>query len=536
MNIKPIRKIISFSTTMRNPNRIGQFLAIIERFENKILDSKVINEIIKNVLSYRLYRPTTINNNAELKELFDDNYYVFNQNELDKIIQLSPQNHKEKGFEKGWESRFDTWYKLMSEFGFCYYAKGKKILISDSGKMLVNAYYDKENNNFKDNVDESIVGAIFLNALVKYEIGNPYKKNLNHNNPLRLLIKLLNKLKANNKKYIYIKEIPILLCWQNDDVSELYKYIIELREENYKLTKKYFNYSDEFIYEKCLILLESNNRKRFKIDQIMGEATDEYIRKMRVTGLISLRGNGKYIDINSNEQEKINYIVKLDTSFPKDYLDDSEINKYEYYTYMSTIDTYLITVQKTSSSNDIKIQKLRELANKYNKEFIKNELLVTCNNKKSSNDKLLKFIDKPLRLEFLIAIFLVQIYNNLSVIPNYKSDDEGLPVFTASGGKADIIACDDNSESCIEVSLVRDRKQTILEMIPTERHLQEYIKNSSNNKIKFSIFIAPSIHSDSTKYVKFVKFKNNMDICCYAINEFIQNAENSQRLLDLNNT
>ncbi len=41
------------------------------------------------------------------------------------------------GFEHGWESRFDTWYKLMCEFGFCYYAKYEKILISDSAKMLI---------------------------------------------------------------------------------------------------------------------------------------------------------------------------------------------------------------------------------------------------------------------------------------------------------------------------------------------------------------------------------------------------------------
>ncbi len=29
----------------------------------------------------------------------------------------------------------------------------------------------------------------------------------------------------------------------------------------------------------------------------INEAVDEYIRKMRITGLISLRGNGRFIDI-----------------------------------------------------------------------------------------------------------------------------------------------------------------------------------------------------------------------------------------------
>lgn len=78
---------------------------------------------------------------------------------------------------------------------FAIMQKHEKILISDSAKMLILAYYDKENDTFKESVDESVVGAIFLNALSKYEVGNPYKKNLNHNNPFKLLLSLLKRLK-----------------------------------------------------------------------------------------------------------------------------------------------------------------------------------------------------------------------------------------------------------------------------------------------------------------------------------------------------
>lgn len=41
------------------------------------------------------------------------------------------------------------------------------------------------------------------------------------------------------------------------------------------------------------------------MNKITGEAVDEYIRKMRSTGIISLRGNGRYIDLNSLEQQKL---------------------------------------------------------------------------------------------------------------------------------------------------------------------------------------------------------------------------------------
>ncbi len=136
MTKKPARKILSFSTTMRNPKRIGQFLAVLGKFENQILKSSTIMQIVKSVLAHRLYRPTPLNQNKELKEKFDSNEYIFSDEELEHIIEISPQQHKEMGFEHGWESRFDTWYKLMCEFGFCYYAKYEKILIAIALRCL----------------------------------------------------------------------------------------------------------------------------------------------------------------------------------------------------------------------------------------------------------------------------------------------------------------------------------------------------------------------------------------------------------------
>lgn len=53
---------------------------------------------------------------------------------------------------------------------------------------------------------------------------------------------------------------------------------------------------DRKYHEKCLKLLETTNTKHFKISQVCKESVDEYIRKMRITGIISLRGNGRFID------------------------------------------------------------------------------------------------------------------------------------------------------------------------------------------------------------------------------------------------
>ena len=50
------RKPLSFSTTMRNPDRIAGFLNQLLPFENKKLTSEVIYQIIHNVIKNKLYK------------------------------------------------------------------------------------------------------------------------------------------------------------------------------------------------------------------------------------------------------------------------------------------------------------------------------------------------------------------------------------------------------------------------------------------------------------------------------------------------
>lgn len=73
----------------------------------------------------------------------------FTDLEVNEIIRNSPQNHKEAGFDKGWPSRFDTWYKLPMEFGFLYYEMNAPIEISTTGHMLIDAHNENLVNDEK---------------------------------------------------------------------------------------------------------------------------------------------------------------------------------------------------------------------------------------------------------------------------------------------------------------------------------------------------------------------------------------------------
>ncbi len=74
-------------------------------------------------------------------------------------------------------------------------------------------------------------------------------------------------------------------------------------------------------------------------------------------------------------------------------------------------------------------------------------------------------------------------------------------------------------------------------MIPIARHLKELIKNSTDIREKFSVFVAPNIHDDAKEYAEFAQFKDNINICyyaIYAINDFIKKVENSAEWLQIN--
>ena len=306
------------------------------------------------------------------------------------------------------------------------------IQITSTGHMIVDAYLEEPRNERK-------IQTVFLNALMKYQTNNPLRRNLNENAPLPLLLRVIKYFqedKAENGAGLFRGELPILICWQDNDAQAAYEYIKNIRK------LKGFNYSEEFIYERCLSILKSDNRNYFKMEKICREAVDEYIRKMRMTGLLSLRGNGRFLDINSFEKDSAEYVIKN----------------------YSTI-IQLETKAKTDFS-DVRKKTLYRYAEKMPKEYVIKELLTVCN-RRESTDKILKYINAPTRLEFLVSIALVQNFKDLDVSPNYAVDAEGLPTFTAAGGYADIECYGTEYDSYFEVTLMCGRADQVNnEIIP----------------------------------------------------------------------
>ena len=510
-------KPLSFSTTMRNPARIADFLNCILPFEGQILTKEIIHNVAVNLISQKLYKPTFIGTDPRLKAIYnsDDD---FSHEDTEYIIKNSPQDHKEAGFEKGWPSRFDTWYKLPMEFGFIYYEMDAPIEISTTGHMLIDAVREIPKNDDK-------IQNVFLNAMMKYQTNNPFRKNSNTNAPLPLLLNVIKLLKEDpdeGDSGVFISELSMIICWPDNDAVSLYNEIKAFRK------KHRFTYGDEVMYDRCLQILnaDSSKKNRFKISQITGEAVDEFIRKMRITGLISLRGNGRFVDFNSFESERIDYVIRNYSTF------ESYTSKKAYFHYMGSIDPHILSIQhqEPTGMEAVKEKTIKEWADNHDKEFIYNELNITCS-RNESHDPTLRIIDKPTRFEFLVSIALKQHFQDLIVRPNYKSDDEGIPTFTAAGGMADIECFDKDCNPLVEVTLMQARTQANNEMPAITRHLTEAVEKYPETKV-FTIFVAPTIHADTIYMAKFSKFQYNVDIVTLNTVEFIDKLEEIVRIVD----
>lgn len=510
-------KPLSFSTTIRNPERIPNFLKCILPFEGKVLTSAVIHEIIKNVIREKEYTPMYVKRTQNLKDILINEDMIYSEGQLELIIEKAPQKHKEAGFEYGWDSRFDTWYKMIKEFGFIKYAMNEPIVVTPTGHMLVDAYVEEPCNDKK-------IQLVYLNALMKYQTNNPLRKNLNENVPLPLLLRVIQYFHDDpeeNNAGLARHELPILICWRNNDAYEAYQYIKNIRK------KVGFKCSDEYIYERCLEILESDNRNYLKIEKICHEAVDEYIRKMRMSGLLSLRGNGRFLDINSFEIDLAKYVMGNYMTYPK------FTKETEYIDYMGTVDNQIlqIEVETKIDFSDVRKKTLHKYATEMTKESVIKELQIVCDKKESKHD-VLRFINAPTRLEFLTSVALVQNYKGLDVSPNYAVDDEGLPTFTASGGYADIECYDSDYDSYFEVTLMCGRSDQVNnEIIPIGRHLKE--AKEKRREESFSVLVAPVIHPDTKEAAEWQKMKNNVDILTYNVGEFIENIDKTEHVSEL---
>lgn len=171
----PQYKPLLYTTTMRNPGRLKFMLYVLAKFEGRILNDELATEICGETIRYGLYRP--MKQTIQVKQKWQSSSqgefsdYQLTGEEVQMMLALNPQSHKEAGFAKGWPSRFATIYDLTKELGLAYYWPGQPIVISDLGKHLlksINVDVDESNSFITAEMEHpEYEQQVFLLALAK---------------------------------------------------------------------------------------------------------------------------------------------------------------------------------------------------------------------------------------------------------------------------------------------------------------------------------------------------------------------------------
>ena len=509
---------------MRNPERLKYMLYILSKFRGQTLNDELATKIVGETIRYGLYRPMKQSDTIKSKWSSTSNgifsEYILTDEEVKYMLKMNPQQHKEAGFAKGFPSRFATIYDLTKEMGLAYFMPQRPITISELGEHLLKSFNISVNGNeiVYELINPEYEQQVFLQAMARSQRKNPFVRVLNDNIPLILLlqtIKLLNADPKQNGAGISRRELPLLIFWKDNNAKTLYNRIVQLRRD--------FGYtpSDEVIIDICIKEIMGGNYKKFDPKSIMVDYPDEFIRKMRITGLISLRGAGRFVDINKNEIDKVEYVIDKYANY------SFFTDEMAYFNHIATLDKNLIEIKAKPVTPNNAERLLTNWLNQYAWDVIKKELAILSSGG-TSKDSVLKLIAAPTRLEFLTALAIKSKIPNVRVLPNYSCDDEGLPTSTAGGNKGDIECYEQQKGILVEVTMATGRQQTMMEVWPIERHLTDFQRDIKAQ----CVFIAPSIFVDSERQIKFVRMDSNgeKEIRPYAISEFVNFLENSQCL------
>lgn len=521
------KKPLLLATAVRNPERFPSFLSALKPFEGHIFDEPIAQKIAQTLIRLREYNPDMAIKNIETLKKYKGNNNEMTSEEAILAVDWALENlsgHAVGGFpKKSWGGRVVEWFSLMQELGAVRISKGREIKFSKSGNDLARIYSDDSVHNA-----DALVSNFWLNGMIKLQPKSPFRSGTIENRPfvfmLDVILKLYEKFGPNDAG-LSRAEISFLLNWDNNNSQEFIEYILEIRKQYGK------QLSSDLVYELVMNnehMLKGEAETRFKKAQIVQDIVDDWMRKSRMTGIIQLRGLGRYLDIIPGEEEKSRYIVQNYSTF------NSETNPDLYFESVAKFDNNI-----RFSESDVIIDHVDEKMHAINN-FAKNlsweeliyELGVLTGTRKSSKHSLFKLIRDPLRFEFLSAIILRKSFPNSLIEANYSADDEGLPKSTAIGDTPDIFVKDLSTGATIEVTLQINKSQATNEIPAVARHLAN-IKKRDNCDDYFSIFVAKALHTDSILMAEFVYARDRHLISTYGIDEFVLKMSESSEVINL---
>lgn len=506
------KKIWSMSTTVRNPNRIKDFLIVIDKMNGKEWNKDTQIEYQIRLIQERFYVPTNENLSKSQIDILGNAVYNMTYEEAKEILESKQYVDP--------DMRGRTSYKPLEKWGLVFIIDNK-ITITETGRKLLNG--------------EADLGDICFRSLLKWQYPNPIDSDFcaaeYDIKPFVAVLHLINE--VNNlciknglkSKGISKEEFGIfaLSLINYKDIEKVAEKLIEFRSEYEKLDSR-SGERKEYIQKWCDKYLKDFDNVSYSN---IRDYTDNAIRYFRLTRYLYIRGGGYYIDIEQRRLTEVLSILSEDNASSKTMIAN------EYMVYLS--DYSKPTLSFETQGTLINIARNIELEIKMSK-LSKNILIEYKDSEILNTDELKKYIKylRTKRIEInnleikeeyskienidetiskLRGIFkskekasvalekwiniALNIINDAKLIkPNYPVGDDNEPTFTAPSNVPDIECYYQNFSSICEVTMLTNRSQWYNEGQPVQRHLRDF-ENKQNVGDVYCLFVAPKMHRDT---------------------------------------
>lgn len=519
-----MKKPWSITTTLRNPERLRNFLVVLQEIEN--FEWNLENQrkyqilLIKNRVYGYGSRQFYNGLSEDQISLIDDQSKEISFKEAEAIF--NAKNYEDPSM-RGRQS-----LNPLKKFGFVSIKDGK-IFITDLGRLFL-----------KENFD---LGEIFLRSFLKWQVPNldndDYSQDSGYD--IKPFIGALHLIDAVNRKEIargkeakgiskkeFSLFVPTLVNYK--DIDDYATKLIGLRD---KLSGKNRNEQRAIFdtYEKEFVSKFLGTKKTSAVSGLLKNLRDygdNAIRYFRLTRYIFIRGGGYYIDLESRRSVEIKSLLDFDNAQSKnfttkdeylDYISDISQPQLPWETkekYIEIINNLVQDIEQyesTSHGSGVVIRDYHAFQETELKSYIeelrtlRRTLQEEDNHKKSQAveqvesyikdlENIFDFEDRPILLEKLSSLGLHALNDALKIQPNYPVGDDNEPTFTAPANTPDIECFYGNFNAICEVTMLTGRDQWYNEGQPVMRHLRDF-ENKHNDKKTYCLFIAPKIHRDT---------------------------------------
>jgi len=517
-------KAWSITTTVRNPERLRDFLVAFKPLENKAWNNDTQESYQKLLIKNRLYGfgNTQFYNGltADIIKTINDTDSEISDEIIEEIIRLKDYTD--------FSMRGRQSLNPLTKFGFVIIRDGV-LKITDLGRKLISSEKD--------------AGDVFLKSFIKWQIPNPANDDFDNSGDYEVvpfvatlkLISEVNKLeieRGEKPKGISKREfslfVPSLIKYT--DIENYARKIIDLRDlQKNKTKQERKEIRDNYRYQFAIGFLGTSEKE--KTDRFLTnlhDYGDNAIRYFRLTKFIRIRGNGFYIDLEPNRHTEIEALFESEFYKPKQFAD-----KEEYIAYMANDNLPILPWQTKAKLSEIVngvyadvkelqsnlgvtffdkkdissmseidlisyVDDLRETRKNLQEKdnHIKSQPVSSITQYIEQLEKIFEFENRPLMLEYLSTMGLHALNDAKEIKPNYPVGDDNEPTSTAPGGMADIECFYEDFNMICEVTMLNGRDQWFNEGQPVMRHLRDF-ENSNRNS--YCIFIAPTIHTDSAE-------------------------------------